>query len=52
MADEEQQLSRDGEGESSEEEYALEQRVVPFMGDELAAALTQSGVELRKLVRR
>src|SRR5437588_5041897 len=28
---------------SSEEEFALEQRVVPFMGDELAAALTQNG---------
>lgn len=27
----------------AEEEYALEQRVIPFMGDELAAALTQTG---------
>lgn len=26
-----------------EEEYALEQRLIPFMGDELAAALTQTG---------
>jgi hypothetical protein len=24
----------------AEKEYALEQRVIPFMGDELAAALT------------
>ncbi len=26
-----------------EEEYALEQRVIPFMGDDLAAALTPNG---------
>ena len=26
-----------------EEEYALEQRVIPFMGDDLAAALTPMG---------
>ena len=25
------------------DEYAIEQRIVPFMGDELAAALTQGG---------
>ncbi len=26
-----------------EEEYALEQRMIPFMGDDLAAALTPNG---------
>jgi hypothetical protein len=41
---EDQGQSQDLEMESpTEEEYALEQKVIPFMGDELAAALTQSG---------
>ncbi len=39
--DEEQ--NQDLEAEPPTEEYALEQKVIPFMGDELAAALTQSG---------
>ena len=42
--DEDREQNQDLDIESlTEEEYALEQKVIPFMGDELAAALTQSG---------
>src|SRR5712691_7480477 len=36
-------FEQDDVEQPAEEEYALEQRVIPFMGDELAAALTQTG---------
>jgi hypothetical protein len=41
--DEDQGQNQDPEIGPPTEEYALEQKVIPFMGDELAAALTQSG---------
>ncbi len=41
--DENEQQNRDLEEAPIEEEYALEQRVIPFMGDDLAAALTPNG---------
>ena len=41
--DEDQEQNGDLELAPTEEDYPLEQRVIPFMGDELAAALTQTG---------
>src|SRR5437588_3178741 len=41
--DEDQEQNQDLDLVPPTEEYALEQKVIPFMGDELAAALTQTG---------
>jgi hypothetical protein len=43
MADDEEQEQGESESVEAPEEQAVEQQVVPFMGDELAAAMTAGG---------